>query len=112
MIYTYICMYISFSLYIYIFMYVGLGLARICLIVRKCRGLLPHKPRGGRTYIHVYIYTNTHIYTYIVMEIPPVSPGIPSVSPRPLSGIHIPLSGAPGRTGELHAIPSHACAFR
>jgi len=32
---------------------------------------------------------------------------IPSVSPRPLSGIHIPLSDAPGRTGEL---PSHPIA--
>ena len=47
-----------------------------------------------------------------VTEMPPVSPGIPSVAPRPLSGSHIPSSGAPGRTGELPAIPSHACAFR
>ena len=37
----------------------------------------------------------------------------PSVSPRPLSGIHIPLLGAPvSAHGRAACHPSHACAFR
>ena len=71
-----------------------------------------HTYKYIQTYIR-YISIDTSLYrdtegasTLYVTE-------TPSVSPRPLSGIHIPLSGAPvSAHGRAACHPSHACAFR